>query len=137
MALLTNTENLSDKKRASLNEILDSHSDLSVCYAMKEEIIEMYKIADPIIAEQRWTKWFDAAEQSNIPALVRFARVKRKRLSGLTAHATFPINTGKLEGFNNKIKVAKRNSYGFRNNQYFFSYIRFLTLPRSISYTNL
>lgn len=104
---------------------------------MKEEMIELYRIDNPDIAEQRWMKWFDAAEQSGIPALVRFAKVKRKRLRGLIAHATFPINTGKLEGFNNKIKVAKRNSYGFRCNEYFFSFIRFLTLPVAKNYTKL
>jgi transposase len=34
--------------------------------------------------------------------------LKEKRLKGLVAHATHPISTGKLEGMNNKIKVAKR-----------------------------
>lgn len=96
---------------------------------MKEEMIELYNISDPKLAEERWEKWFDAAESSEIPPLVKFAKVKRKRQSGLVAHAIFPINTGKLEGFNNKIKVAKRNAYGFRNNLFFFSFIRFLTLP--------
>lgn len=135
--LLSNADNLSDKKKASLNEILQSHSDLSVCYAMKEEMIELYRITDPEIARERWRKWFDAAEQSYIPALVRFARAKRKRLNGLAAHAAFSINTAKLEGFNNKIKVAKRNSYGFRNNDFFFSFIRFLSLSPCLNYTIL
>ena len=40
-------------------------------------------------------------------------------------------NIDKLEGFNNKIKVAKRNAYGFRNLDFFFAYIRFLSIPRS------
>ena len=43
----------------------------------------------------------------------------------------FHINTGKLEGFNNKIKVAKRNAYGFRNLDFFFVYIRFISIPLS------
>ncbi|MBS6413531.1 MAG: transposase [Dialister sp.] len=33
----------------------------------------------------------------------------------MAAHALYPINTGKLEGFNNKIKVLKRIGYGYRN----------------------
>ena len=32
---------------------------------------------------------------------------QEKRLEGLIAHALYPISTGKLEGFNNKIKVLK------------------------------
>ena len=75
-----------------------------------------------------WRKWFDAAEASGIPALVKFAELKRSRINGLVAHATFPISTGKLEGFNNKIKVAKRIGYGYRDDDYFFTLIRFLAL---------
>ena len=48
-------------------------------------------------------------------------------------NASFPVNTGKLEGFNNKIKVAKRNAYGFRNLSYFFSYIKYLSIPKIFS----
>ena len=29
------------------------------------------------------------------------------------------ISTGKVEGINNKIKVMKRNAYGFRDEEYF------------------
>ena len=60
---------------------------------------------------------------------MKFARQKFKRLDGLVAHAKFHINTGRLEGFNNKIKVAKRNAYGFRNLEFFFIYIRFISMP--------
>ena len=60
---------------------------------------------------------------------MRFADLKLQRIEGLIAHAAFPISTGKLEGFNNKIKVAKRIAYGFRNDSFFFSLVRFLPLP--------
>ncbi|MDI9506257.1 MAG: transposase, partial [Bacillota bacterium] len=57
---------------------------------------------------------------------------KRSRLEGLVAHALFPISTGKLEGFNNKIKVAKRIGYGYRDDEYFFTLVRYLALPAHI-----
>lgn len=76
-----------------------------------------------------WTKWFQAAKESEIPALVRFAVQKEKRLPGLAAHAIYSISTGKLEGFNNKIKVAKRIGYGYRNDNFFFTLIRYLSIP--------
>ena len=59
-----------------------------------------------------WQEWFDAAKASNIPALDRFATLKEKRIWGLASHALFPVQTGKLEGLNNEIKVAKRIAYG-------------------------
>ncbi|MBN2935541.1 MAG: transposase, partial [Clostridia bacterium] len=36
-----------------------------------------------------------------------------------------------LEGFNNKIKVAKRIGYGYRNDDHFFTLIKFLSIPRA------
>ena len=135
--LLQNKDNLEEEKQQSLNEILNTHSDLAVCYAMKEELCAWFQITDESEARERWTKWFYAAINSHIAALSKFARQKRKRFEGLVAHTRFPINTGKLEGFNNKIKVAKRNAYGFRNLLFFFSYIRFLSLPRGFVHPNL
>jgi len=78
--------------------------------------------------KKEWTKWFQAAKESEIPALVRFAVQKEKRLSGLAAHAIHPISTGKLEGFNNKSKVAKRIGYGYRDDDFFFTLIRYLSI---------
>lgn len=96
---------------------------------MKEEMRRLFTITDRKQAEQGWNAWFDAAEESNVPALVKFAELKRTRICGLAAHAEFPINTGKLEGFNNKIKVAKRIGYGYRDDDFFFTLIRYLSLP--------
>ena len=35
----------------------------------------------------------------------------------------------KFTGFNNKIKVAKRISYGYRDDDFFFTLIRYLSIP--------
>ena len=126
--LLTKADSLSESKAAHLAEILDSHSTLAVCYAMKEEMCSLFDLRDPVAAEIGWKKWFAAAKESGIPALVKFAELKEKRIDGLIAHATYPISTGKLEGFNNKIKVAKRLAYGYRNNHFFFTLVRFLSV---------
>ncbi|MBR0081503.1 MAG: transposase [Clostridia bacterium] len=58
----------------------------------------------------------------------KFAELKDKRLNGFISHAAYPISTVKLEGFNNKIKVAKRIGYDFRNDDYFFTLIKYLSL---------
>ena len=47
----------------------------------------------------------------------------------LSAHAIYSISTGKLEGFNNKIKVAKRIGYGYRDNDFFLTLICYLSIP--------
>ena len=128
-ALLKNHDTLRDSQATNLTEILDAHSDLAICYAMKEEMCGLFNLRDVIVAGSAWKKWFAAAKESGIPALVRFAELKEKRIDGLIAHAIYPISTGKLEGFNNKIKVAKRLAYGYRDNHFFFTLVRFLSVP--------
>ena len=39
--------------------------------------------------------------------------------TGILAWYDCHISTGKVEGINNKIKVMKRNAYGFRDERYF------------------
>ena len=128
-ALLMNRDKLSPQRTENLAEILRNHHDLAVCYAMKEEMCELFQLTDRATAEKRWTEWFQAAKESDIPALVKFAELKEKRLPGLIAHAEHPISTGKLEGFNNKIKVAKRIGYGYRDDDFFFLLVKFISLP--------
>ena len=128
-ALLKKPDTLRESQAAHLTEILDAHSNLAVCYAMKEEMCSLFDLRDAAVAERAWKKWFAAAKESEIPALARFAVLKEKRIDGLIAHAIYPISTGKLEGFNNKIKVAKRLAYGYRDNHFFFTLVRFLSIP--------
>ena len=128
-SLLTNGEKFSESKTEHLKSILQDHHDLAVCYAMKEEMCRLYELTDYQQSLDGWSKWFEAAKESNIPPLVKFAQQKEKRLLGLAAHAIYPISTGKLEGFNNKIKVAKRIGYGYRDDDFFFTLIRYLSIP--------
>ena len=126
---MANGDDLPSEKVEVLKAILDSHSGLALCYAMKEKMSRLFELRDPIAAHSGWTAWFEGAKASGIPALERFARLKEKRLDGLVAHARHGISSGRLEGFNNKVKVAKRVGYGYRNEDYFFTLVRYLSIP--------
>ena len=128
--LLKNSKKLKDSEQQKLATILESHKEVAICYAMKEEMIRLYELRNEQQARDGWLNWFSAAKASGIPALVKFAQLKEKRLLGLVAHATIPISTGKLEGFNNVIKTAKRTAYGYLNNEFFLRLTRYLSLPK-------
>ena len=130
-SILTNSKKLSENKKTALDAILEEHNDLAVCYAMKEEMCRLFELRDLEEARSGWTSWFEAAKESGIDALVRFAELKEKRLEGLISHSIHTISTGKLEGLNNKIKVAKRVGYGYRNDDYFFILVRYISLPHN------
>ena len=53
----------------------------------------------------------------------------RERIDGLANHARHDISTGKFEGFNNRIQVAKRIGYGYRDDDCFFTTIRSISIP--------
>ena len=126
--VLTGQEKLYDDRRKKLDDILDEHLELSVCYALKEEMREIFELKDPEYAQIRWEEWFEKALNSGIAPLVKFAKNKKSRLPGLINHAKHGINTGRLEGFNNRIKVAKRTAYGYRDEDYFFTLVRYMSL---------
>ena len=53
----------------------------------------------------------------------------RERIEGLANHARHFIGTGKFEGFNNRMKVAKRIGCGYRGDDFFFTTIRSFFIP--------
>lgn len=126
--LLTSNHKLSEDSKDALANILSEHKNLSTCYAMKEEMINLFNLT----AEKGWFDWFKAALSSDIEQLEDFAKRKVNRLVGLISHAIHNISTGKLEGFNNKIKVLKRIAYGYRNINYFFNLIKFISIGEKI-----
>jgi len=64
------------------------------------------------------------AIESELPAVILFARRLRKYLRGILASAIYPMNSSILEGVNNKIQLIKRMAYGFRDSAYFFLKIK-------------
>jgi transposase len=129
--ILTSHSNLNDDKKEALDRILKEHNDIAVCYAMKEELCRLFDLDDPGEAREGWISWFEAAKASRIEPLKHFAELKEPRLEGLIAHSVHHISTGKLEGLNNKIKVAKRVGYGYRDDDYFFTLVRYISIPKN------
>ena len=74
--LLISGDKLSANQTSDLQNILNDHSDLAICYAMKEELASLFELRDPSQAEAAWKNWFSAAKQSGILPLVRFAELK-------------------------------------------------------------
>lgn len=63
--------------------------------------------------------WIRQAEQSKTVQLHKMAVTVKTYKKGIFAWYDCHLSTGKVEGINNKIKVMKRNAYGFRDERYF------------------
>lgn len=123
--LLRNRANVTTPEdRIRLREVLAANRPLWVVYVLREDLKQLWRYRYRAVALRAWTQWYAWAIRSRIPALVRFARRLKAKLPGILAHCRYPLNTGVLEGINNKIKVLKRMAYGFRDDAYFFLKIR-------------
>ncbi len=77
-----------------------------------------------------WEDWEGARHEQRDRAACQFAQRLKPYLTGILAHTRWPLGTNLVEGINNRIKVLKRMSYGFRDDHYFFLKIR-AVLPRN------
>ena len=59
------------------------------------------------------------AKSLKLRALNSFLRMLDRYRYGIINHCDYPIQTSKMEGVNNKIKVIKRKAYGYKDLRYF------------------
>jgi transposase len=118
--------------RVRLRELLRANRPLFVVYVLKDDLKQLWRFRYPQAARRWWRHCRHRALASRLPALRKFVRILERHLEGIISHCQYPLNTGMLEGINNKIKVLKRMAYGFRDDAYFFLKIRaaFPGIPR-------
>ena len=119
--LLKNPENLNEEKDepARLEEALRLNAPLATAYYLKEDLRQFWKQPSKTAAKRFIDSWYDRAMSTGIKQLMTMARTLASHAFGLLAYFDYPISTGPLEGINNKIKTLQRQSYGFRDNEYF------------------
>jgi transposase len=123
--LLRNRRSLTTSaERVRLRDLLQANRALYTVYVLKEDLKRLWDDRSPAAALRFWKAWRRRALSSRIAALQKFTALLERHLEGILSHCQYPINSGVLEGCNNKIKVIKRMAYGFRDEAYFFLKIR-------------
>ena len=118
--LLGNGADIFDKQhKTRLDNALAMNEPLSKAYYLKEQLREIWMQPMKSMAEDVFDDWVRQAEQSKIPQLMKMAVTMKAYRKGILAWYDCHLSTGKVEGINNKIKVMKRNAYGFRDDKYF------------------
>ena len=118
--ILNHYNKLKDEKKKECDLMLLYNDDLRLAHYLKEWF---YKICqNPRYSEQRreFFEWISTAEQSQLAEFEKCAATyKHWSKEILNAFKYSHISNGPTEGFNNKIKVLKRTSYGIRNFEHF------------------
>ncbi len=118
--ILSRYDKLKDENKKACDLMLQYNDDLRLAHYLKEWFYQICQ--NPKYSEQRraFFEWISTAEQSQIPEFEKCADTYRhwsKEI--LNAFKYSHITNGPTEGFNNKIKVLKRTSYGIRNFDHF------------------
>ena len=109
----------SQKARQHLNRLLALNKTLAKLYILKEKLKTLWTYRLPYHAQKALNDWCRLARTIRYPLVRSFAKQLQRYSYGIINHCVYPINSAKIEGANNKIKVIKRKAYGFHDLRYF------------------
>ena len=115
-SLLTKPYNkLSPEQKQEVNVMLYYSVNISRAYFYKESFLKVIKAKDSAEAGKLLAEWIESTESCGIKSFEKCAVTMRNWFSGIVNSFDTNITNGFTEGCNNKIKVLKRNAYGYRN----------------------
>ena len=106
-----------DKQKDELSNILINYSeDLRIAYREKEDLLDiLHSSEDSNIKTNRFSEWVKRNLESPITQLQECAKTYQHWYGEIRNSLEVPYSNGPTEGFNNKIKVLKRISFGMRS----------------------
>ena len=117
--LLKRPENQTEKQTAKLKEILQYNLKSVRSHLMKEDFQRFWEYTSPAWAGKFLDQWCLRAMRSRIDPMKQFARTLRSKrdliLNWFVAEGK--LSSGIVEGFNNRLKLITRKSYGFRTQE--------------------
>jgi len=114
--LLKRPENLTDQQAVKLHEILQYNLKSVRSHLMKEDFQQFWEYWSPTWAGKFLDQWCTRAMRSKIVPMKKVARMLRDKRALILNwfRAEGKLSAGIVEGFNNKLKLITRKSYGFR-----------------------
>lgn len=106
---------LNDDQKQRVNAILYISDALREAYILKEEFYRVCDSKDRESAKALMKEWIYRAQQCDLKDYHNCANTLLNWQKGILNSFEVPYTNGFTEGCNNKIKVLKRNAYGYRN----------------------
>jgi len=117
--LLTRAQNLEVDQLPKLERALKLNEPLSQGWYLKEELGLLWEQNSYAAMNRFLTQWCEQAHQTGIRQLQQMAKTLQTHRSGILTWWRHPINNGRMEGTNNKIKTLNRQAYGYRDEEFF------------------
>lgn len=117
--LLKRPENLSERQEAKLSELLRYNLKSVRSYLLKEDFQQFWTYTYAGWAGKFLDAWCTRAMRSKIDPMKAVAKTLREKRELLLNwfRAEGALSSGVVEGFNNKLKLITRKSYGFRTQE--------------------
>ena len=113
--LIKRYDELEQEQKEQVNVMLYYSPTISRAYWHKEKFLEILRQKDADASKAALIDWINNADHCGIPQFEKCAQTMRNWYTGILNSLYSPITNGFTEGCNNKIKVLKRNAYGYRN----------------------
>lgn len=113
--LTSRNAKLKDYQKERVNALLYISRDLSIAYRLKEDYYKILDQTNRDIAKEMMKEWIYSAQDSGLHEFIKCSNTMINWQNGILNSFTVPYTNGFTEGCNNKIKVLKRNAYGYRN----------------------
>lgn len=127
--LLTRAANLKEDQLPKLERALKLNEPLSQAWYLKEELALLWDQSSYAEMNRFLTQWCDQAHETGVRQLQKMAKTLLVHRSGILSWWKHPINNGRMEGTNNKIRTLNRQAYGYRDEEFFI--LRLLGLHES------
>ncbi len=113
--LIKRYDSLEEEQKQQVNVMLYYSVNISRAYFYKEQFLKIISHTDTDTAKKAMSEWIENAENCGIPQFEKCAETMRNWYKGIVNSFSTTITNGFTEGCNNKIKVLKRNAYGYQN----------------------
>jgi transposase len=107
---------------SKLEEALQINKSLAIAYYLGDELKFLWGQMSKEQCKKALGQWVAKSLASGIKMLISFANTLLAHRNGIFNWYDHKISSGPLEGLNNKIKVMKRQAYGFRDKEFLVLY---------------
>lgn len=118
--LVRNQKDLSSADQEKLDAMFTVSASLALLHGLKEDFRAIFE-ADltPEEASPKLMAWMDRVETSGMTKLFKFVATLKNRFAHVLNYFRDRLTSGRVEGLNTKVKLIKREAYGFRNFEHF------------------
>lgn len=106
---------LKDEEKSQVNFMLYKSENIRIAHSLKEDFLNLLDLENRKEARKLLSEWVLYAQESGLKPFINCSNTMIRWSDGILNSFNTPYTNGFIEGCNNKIKVLKRNAYGYRN----------------------